>query len=100
MKLRSRVAKRIGMQRMPRVRLREKFRVERAERNRPRVRRERDFVRLCCAAGKGGRRGVIRVGRTRRKEALARLDEGSCYVINASQLRSVGVVRRASELTE
>lgn len=40
-----RLAKRMGMQSVPRTRLREKLRVARAERKRPSIRKERDFVR-------------------------------------------------------
>jgi hypothetical protein len=49
----------MGVQRRPRARLREKLSVARVERERPRRRRERDFVRSCFGGGRGVERRVL-----------------------------------------
>lgn len=53
------------MHRKPRRRLREKFRVARAERKRPRSRRERDLVRKWVGRVSGGMVGARMMGRMR-----------------------------------
>jgi len=63
------------VQRRPNAKLREKLRVARAERKRPRMRRERDLVRSYVEIRIAGRVGAIRTGERTRKRGVTMLVE-------------------------